>query len=227
MPHTSNVCLCAVSSKVRMAIFVKRSDREWGCAGCRLPVLKTVCTGIVYVLNEWLIDAKVMETENSYYLVTEMCGGGDLMSRICSRKRLDEMETRRYIRQIVSAVDYLHKAGIIHRSVLYCCHVARLSSYLFVCVCQSVCVFHCFVKLINVRKLTCPVCWENYLDARWARQRSEVWQPGRHQLLWQQHITVTVTFTISQGSEDTATGLRGGRPLVVVLLCEFMLLEKL
>jgi len=96
-----------------------------------------------------------------------------------------------------------------------------------VCVCQSVCVFHCFVKLINVRKLTCPVCWENYLDARWARQRSEVWQPGRHQLLWQQHITVTVTFTISQGSEDTATGLRGGRPLVVVLLCEFMLLEKL
>ena len=56
-----------------------------------------------------------METENSYYLVTEMCGGGDLMSRICSRKRLDELETRRYIRQIVSAVDYLHKAGIIHR----------------------------------------------------------------------------------------------------------------
>jgi len=47
--------------------------------------------------------------------VTEMCGGGDLMSRICSRKRLDELETRRYIRQIVSAVDYLHKAGIIHR----------------------------------------------------------------------------------------------------------------
>jgi len=57
-----------------------------------------------------------METENSYYLVMELCGGGDLMSRICSRKRLDELETRRYIRQIVSAVDYLHKAGIIHRS---------------------------------------------------------------------------------------------------------------
>lgn len=60
-----------------------------------------------------------METENSYYLVTEMCGGGDLMSRICSRKRLDELETRRYIRQIVSAVDYLHKAGIIHRYSTY------------------------------------------------------------------------------------------------------------
>lgn len=58
---------------------------------------------------------EVMETENSYYIVTEFCGGGDLMSRICSRKRLDEAEARTYIRQIVSAVDYLHKAGILHR----------------------------------------------------------------------------------------------------------------
>ena len=59
---------------------------------------------------------EILETENSYYIVTEFCGGGDLMSRICTHKRLDENEARRYIRQIVSAVDYLHKAGIIHRS---------------------------------------------------------------------------------------------------------------
>jgi len=78
-----------------------------------------------------------METENSYYLVTEMCGGGDLMSRICSRKRLDELETRRYIRQIVSAVDYLHKAGIIHRSRHLPLSVC-LSVYLSVCL--SLCV---------------------------------------------------------------------------------------
>jgi len=77
---------------------------------------------------------KVMETENSYYLVTEMCGGGDLMSRICSRKRLDELETRRYIRQIVSAVDYLHKAGIIHRSA------STLTPSLYLSLCLHMCV---------------------------------------------------------------------------------------
>ena len=58
---------------------------------------------------------EIMETENSYYLVSELCEGGDLMDHICNRKRLEERETRRYIRQVVSAVDYLHKAGILHR----------------------------------------------------------------------------------------------------------------
>jgi Neu-associated kinase len=58
---------------------------------------------------------EIMETENSYYLVCELCEGGDLMDHICAKKRLEECETRRYIRQVTSAVDYLHKAGILHR----------------------------------------------------------------------------------------------------------------
>lgn len=58
---------------------------------------------------------EIMETENSYYLVTELCRGGDLMDHICNKRKLDERETRRNIRQVVSAVDYLHKAGILHR----------------------------------------------------------------------------------------------------------------
>ncbi|CAH1777992.1 unnamed protein product [Owenia fusiformis] len=60
---------------------------------------------------------EVMETENSYYIVTELCRGGDLMDHICKKKRLDEREVRRYIRQIISAVDYLHTAGILHRDL--------------------------------------------------------------------------------------------------------------
>ena len=56
-----------------------------------------------------------METENSYYLVTELCAGGELMDHICNKKHLDERETKKLIRQIISAVDYLHRAGILHR----------------------------------------------------------------------------------------------------------------
>ena len=58
---------------------------------------------------------EIMETENSYYLVTELCSGGDLMEHICNRKRLDEKESRKYIRQMLSAVGFLHKSGILHR----------------------------------------------------------------------------------------------------------------
>lgn len=48
-------------------------------------------------------------------MAMELCAGGDLMDRICEKKRLEEREVRRYIRQILSAVDHLHKYGIVHR----------------------------------------------------------------------------------------------------------------
>ena len=37
------------------------------------------------------------------------------MNYIYKKKRLDEDETHKFMQQIVSAVDHLHKAGIIHR----------------------------------------------------------------------------------------------------------------
>ncbi|XP_003386170.1 PREDICTED: hormonally up-regulated neu tumor-associated kinase homolog [Amphimedon queenslandica] len=60
---------------------------------------------------------EVIETENNYYLITELCSGGELMKHIYKHGKLSEDETRRYVRQIVSAVDHLHKAGLIHRDL--------------------------------------------------------------------------------------------------------------
>ncbi|KAL8599941.1 hypothetical protein ACOMHN_050243 [Nucella lapillus] len=60
---------------------------------------------------------EVMETEHCYYLVTDYCAGGDLVDYITKRKRLDETEAKRFMRQVVSAVDYLHRLGIIHRDL--------------------------------------------------------------------------------------------------------------
>lgn len=37
------------------------------------------------------------------------------MKYIYKKGQLEEAETRKFMRQIVSAVDHLHKAGIIHR----------------------------------------------------------------------------------------------------------------
>ncbi|XP_068564339.1 hormonally up-regulated neu tumor-associated kinase homolog [Cebidichthys violaceus] len=60
---------------------------------------------------------ETLETENSYYMAMELCAGGDLMDRICERKRLEEREVRRYTRQILSAVEHLHKHCIVHRDL--------------------------------------------------------------------------------------------------------------
>ncbi|XP_038059457.1 serine/threonine-protein kinase MARK2-like [Patiria miniata] len=60
---------------------------------------------------------EVMETDNNFYMILELCTGGALLDRICSEKCLLEKEARRYVRQIVSAVDHMHQAGILHRDL--------------------------------------------------------------------------------------------------------------
>ncbi|GAB0186217.1 hormonally up-regulated neu tumor-associated kinase A-like [Grus japonensis] len=60
---------------------------------------------------------ETLETDNSYYMVMELCLGGDLLDRICDKKRLAEREVRRYARQILSAVEHLHCQGIVHRDL--------------------------------------------------------------------------------------------------------------
>ncbi|CAK6442118.1 unnamed protein product [Pipistrellus nathusii] len=59
----------------------------------------------------------ILETGSSYYLVMELCPGGSLLHRIHEKKRLEEAEARRYIRQLVSAVEHLHRAGVVHRDL--------------------------------------------------------------------------------------------------------------
>ncbi|NXG61998.1 HUNK kinase, partial [Hemiprocne comata] len=63
----------------------------------------------------WLYET--WETDNSYYMVMELCLGGDLLDRICDKKRLAERDVRRYTRQILSAVEHLHCQGIVHRDL--------------------------------------------------------------------------------------------------------------
>ncbi|XP_078069666.1 uncharacterized protein LOC144493964 [Mustelus asterias] len=60
---------------------------------------------------------ETLETENSYYMAMELCQGGDLMDRICEKKKLEEREVRKYTRQILSAVEHLHRHAIVHRDL--------------------------------------------------------------------------------------------------------------
>ncbi|CAF1062628.1 unnamed protein product [Rotaria magnacalcarata] len=60
---------------------------------------------------------EVMETENSYYIVMDLVQGSEFVKYLTKKKQLDENETRKYIRQIVSAVDHMHHARVIHRDI--------------------------------------------------------------------------------------------------------------
>lgn len=58
-----------------------------------------------------------MESKNSIYLVTEHAGGGEIFDYLVSNGRMKEEEAARVFSQIVSAVDYCHRNGVVHRDL--------------------------------------------------------------------------------------------------------------
>ena len=60
---------------------------------------------------------EVYETEKTIYLVTEVCEGGELFYLIVEKKFLTEAQTAVIMRQIFSAIAYLHEHNICHRDL--------------------------------------------------------------------------------------------------------------
>lgn len=61
--------------------------------------------------------SEVFENSSKIVIVMEYASQGDLYDYISERQRLSEQEARRFFRQIVSAVQYCHANGIVHRDL--------------------------------------------------------------------------------------------------------------
>ncbi|XP_016393061.1 NUAK family SNF1-like kinase 1 [Sinocyclocheilus rhinocerous] len=60
---------------------------------------------------------EVFENKDKIVIVMEYASKGELYDYISERRRLAERETRHFFRQIVSAVHYCHKNGVVHRDL--------------------------------------------------------------------------------------------------------------
>jgi len=60
---------------------------------------------------------EVFEDDKRYYLVTEMCKGGELFDEIVLKVQFSEKEAATIIQQILQAVAYCHDNGIVHRDL--------------------------------------------------------------------------------------------------------------
>lgn len=57
------------------------------------------------------------EDHNNFYLVQELCSGGELLDMILKQHVFSESRAAEYIRQILAAVTYCHSMNIVHRDL--------------------------------------------------------------------------------------------------------------
>jgi calcium-dependent protein kinase len=57
------------------------------------------------------------EDESRFYLVTDLCKGGELFDDIVKKTRFREWEAALIMKSLLSALCYLHNKGIIHRDI--------------------------------------------------------------------------------------------------------------
>lgn len=51
------------------------------------------------------------------YLVMELLKGGELLERIKKKKLFGEAEASQLLQSLVSAVSFMHEAGVVHRDL--------------------------------------------------------------------------------------------------------------
>eukprot|EP00742_Colponemidia_sp_Colp-10_P004662 GILJ01004973.1.p1 GENE.GILJ01004973.1~~GILJ01004973.1.p1 ORF type:complete len:817 (+),score=151.65 GILJ01004973.1:177-2627(+) len=60
---------------------------------------------------------EVIESSKHIILVMEYAGGGDLLTYVRSRGKLQEAESKRIFKQLVRGVEYCHSRSVIHRDI--------------------------------------------------------------------------------------------------------------
>ena len=55
--------------------------------------------------------------ENYFYIVTDLCTGGELFDRITTLHHFSEKEAANTMHQVLSAIVYCHKNFIVHRDL--------------------------------------------------------------------------------------------------------------
>jgi len=60
---------------------------------------------------------EIIEAESLYYIIMPKCDGGELFDFLVNELEVPEVECKRIIREILTAVGHLHKNNLIHRDI--------------------------------------------------------------------------------------------------------------
>jgi len=99
------------TSFLRAVKAIKRKHIDSVSFSNEIAVLKTVDHPNIIKLFECYYD------NNYYYMVEEYCSGGDLFDYIQKQKYFSEKKAAIIFKQLISAINHLHKKKIVHRDL--------------------------------------------------------------------------------------------------------------
>ena len=60
---------------------------------------------------------QLLEDDVNFYIISELVSGGELYDHILKVNRLTERQSANVIRQLLLALNYMHKRNIVHRDI--------------------------------------------------------------------------------------------------------------
>ncbi|KAJ5508272.1 hypothetical protein N7527_010415 [Penicillium freii] len=98
--------------KVAVKIILKKNVRgNEGMVHDELEMLQSLQHPHIVSFVDWF------ESKDKFYIVTQLATGGELFDRICEYGKFTEKDASQTIRQVLDAVNYLHKRNIVHRDL--------------------------------------------------------------------------------------------------------------
>ena len=60
---------------------------------------------------------EILEDDKKFYIATELMEGGELFAKIIEKKVFSEFDAAYVLRQVLQAINYMHKKDIVHRDL--------------------------------------------------------------------------------------------------------------
>ena len=57
------------------------------------------------------------EDDKRFYIITELCRGGELFDEITTRGAFSELDAARLIKQVLLCINYCHTNNVVHRDL--------------------------------------------------------------------------------------------------------------
>ena len=97
------------TNQARAVKIIKKEDQDPEMLALEVDILSKLSHPNIMQIYEFYQDSK------NFYIVSELCSGGELFDMIAERGNLNEKDTATIIRQVLSSLSYSHQNNIVHR----------------------------------------------------------------------------------------------------------------